>query len=131
MVVAGAHAFVGSDRVEGLDEIARAAGAASVPLRLAREGQTLTISVAQGTGRGKVVLVGFDPQHRTPIARGENGGRTVLESNIVRSFDVAGEWTGSALELQRATPAGEEFAVLLQADDGRILGAARLSGTGS
>jgi hypothetical protein len=44
---------------------------------------------------------------------------------------VAGEWTGSALELQPAVPLGDEFAVLLQAEDGRILGAARLSGAGS
>jgi len=131
MVVGGAHAFVGSDRAEGLDEISRAANAPSVPLRLARTGETLTISIAQGTGRGTVVLIGFDSRHRTPIARGENGGRTVLESNIVRSLDVAGKWTGAALELQHATPAGEEFAVLLQAGDGRILGAARLNGAGS
>jgi hypothetical protein len=51
---AGAHAFVGSDRVEGLGEISPAANTPSVPLRLTRNGQTLTISVPQGTGRGKL-----------------------------------------------------------------------------
>jgi hypothetical protein len=131
MVVGGAHAFVGSDRVEGLNQISRAANAPSVPLRLARKGETLVISVGQGAGHGTIMLVGFDSQHRTPIARGENGGRTVLESNIVRSLDSAGKWTGAALELQHAAPTGEEFAVLLQADDGRILGAARLGAAGS
>ena len=128
MVVDGTRSFVGSDRAEGLAQIARQAAnrVASAPLHLARDGRTLVVSVCQAAGHAQVLLVGFDPEHQTPIGRGENGGRRLLESNIVRSLTVAGRWTGTAMEFRSAVPDGENFAVLLQADDGRILGAARL-----
>lgn len=133
MVVDGARGFVGSHRDQGLDAIARAVrdDTPRVPLRLVRDGGRLVISAGGGAGSARVLLVGFDPEHRTPVGRGENGGRTLVESNIVRSLTVAGTWTGSAIELRQAIPAGEQFAALLQADDGRILGAARLSGPAS
>jgi hypothetical protein len=55
------------------------------------------------------------------------GGRTLLESNIVRSLTLAGRWTGAEAEFRTAVPAGERFAALLQANDGRILGVALLN----
>ena len=61
-----------------------------------------------------------------PLGGGENGGRTLRESNIVRSLTPIGTWAGSAVTLRQAPPAGEAFAVLLQAPDGRIIGAARM-----
>jgi hypothetical protein len=133
MVVNGARAFVGSDRTQGLAEISKAARSAGmhIPLHLTRDGQTLVIAVGPGTDHATILLVGFDPEHRTPIGRGENSGRTLLESNIVRSLTVAGQWTGSATEVREAVPAGEHFAVMLQSDDGRILSATILDGSGS
>ena len=74
-----------------------------------------------------MLLVGFDPTHQTPVGRGENSGRTLTESNIVRSVTPVGTWTGSAVALRQTATAGETFAVLLQTDDGRIIGAARLA----
>jgi hypothetical protein len=128
MVVDGTRAFVGSDRAEGLAQITRAARnrGADVAVHLTRDAAALVVSVGQAAGPAQVLLVGFDPEHQTPIGRGENGGRRLLESNIVRSLTVAGRWTGAATEFRSALPAGENFAVLLQADDGRILAAARL-----
>ena len=125
MVVDGTTGFVGSDRPEGLAAIAGAARK-TVPVSLARDGQTLLITVGAGSGQARVLLVGFDRTHQTPIGRGENGGRTLTESNIVRSLTPIGAWTGTTLSLHQSPPIGESFAVLLQADDGRIIGAARL-----
>jgi hypothetical protein len=51
-----------------------------------------------------------------------------VESNIVRSLTTLGEWSGAVLDLHHALPAGEHLAVLLQAKDGRILGAASEAG---
>jgi hypothetical protein len=126
MVVAGQRGLVGSDRPAVLDAIARAAAdrGADISLSLGRDGQGIVITVGAGAGPARVLLVGFDPQHRTPIGRGENGGRTLLESNIVRSLTVAADWTGAPLRIRQVVPAGLRFAVLLQAEDGRILGAA-------
>jgi hypothetical protein len=125
MVVNGAFGFVGSNRAEGLAAIARAARGDQqrVPLKLVRSGGGFSISVGAGEGNATVLLVGFDPEHHTPIGRGENGGRTLLESNIVRSLNEVGQWTGVPLELKAGAPNGERFAVLLQSEDGRILGA--------
>lgn len=125
MVVDGTTGFVGSSRSLGLSAIA-AAGRKTVPVSVARDGAALLIKVGTGAGRAKVLLVGFDPAHETHIGRGENGGRTLLESNIVRSLTQVGAWSGSALEIREPPAAGESFAVLLQADDGRIVGAGRI-----
>lgn len=125
MVVDGTTGFVGSDRSQGLRVIA-AAGRKPVPIRVTREGSTLQISLGSGSGYGQVLLIGFDPSHEAHIGRGENGGRTLTESNVVRSVTPIGAWTGSAVQLHESPPAGESFAVLLQTEDGHIIGAARL-----
>jgi hypothetical protein len=126
MVVDGTTDFVGSDRAAGLGAIA---GARRKPalVRLSRDGPDFVITVGAGAGPAKVLLVGYDPMHETPIGRGENGGRKLLESNIVRSLTAVATWTGANVVLRHSPPAGEAFAVLLQAEDGRIIGAARLN----
>jgi hypothetical protein len=93
---------------------------------LARDAGALVVTVGPGAGTAQVLLVGFDPSHDTPVGRGENSGRTLRETNIVRSLTAIGAWTGSAVTLHTSPQAGEGFAVLLQATDGRIIGAARL-----
>ena len=83
----------------------------------------LTVSVGAGAGNGTLLLIGYDRLHQTPVVRGENGGRTLTEANIVRSMSVLGAWSGKPVRLQIAYPAGQEVAVLLQRDDGHIVGA--------
>ncbi len=73
-----------------------------------------------------IYLIGFDPRHSTPVRGGENGGRVLPETNVVRSFAAAGSWSGVPLTLVVPAPEGERAAVLLQAADGRILAAATL-----
>jgi hypothetical protein len=126
MVVDGTTGFVGSSRLQGLSAISGAAPK-PVPVSLNRDGQNLLINVGAGSGQAAVLLIGFDPAHETQIGRGENSGRKLLESNIVRSLTPIATWTGSAVALHQAPPAGEGFAVLLQAEDGRIIGAAKLA----
>jgi len=130
IVVDGASSHVGSRR----DEVGSAIDAAKRQNRLAasvsivRDGDRLTIDIGDGGGSGKVLLVGFDRDHQTAIRRGENGGRTLQESNVVRSIREVGDWQGSALHVSEAFPDGEDAAVIVQAPDGRILGAAKLAG---
>jgi hypothetical protein len=129
MVVDGAQALVGSRRGEVEAAIQRAEDrqVTAASMRVSRsQGGDLTVVVGPGIGKGTVLLVGFDPEHRTAIGRGENGGRLLLESNIVRSIQAVGRWTGAPLRLQQPVPAGTQFVALLQAPDGRIIGAARL-----
>ncbi len=130
MVVDGARGFVGSRRGEGEAAIraARDEARTAAAVRVTRQNGQVSIAIGAGSGQGRVLLIGFDPQHRTTVGRGENTGRTLLESNIVRSVRSVGEWSGSAIELNVPSPAGAEVAVLLEASDGRIVGAARLGG---
>jgi len=129
LVVDGTASVIGSDRHAAEAALRRAAAqqAPSPALRVSRDGDAIRVEIGAGSGDATVLLVGFDPQHVTPIGRGENRGRTLLESNVVRSLTPLGHWSGTALALAAPVPAGAAFAVLLQAANGSILGAARVS----
>jgi len=91
----------------------------------------VSIEVGAGSGSGRILLIGFDHEHTTAIPRGENGGRTLTEANVVRSIRSVGQWSGAALRLNERFPEGQDVAVVLEAPDGRIIGANRLAAGGS
>jgi len=130
LVVDGRIDVVGSDRGGVLAALRRAAAdrAEPVALRLSREGGGIVVEIGAGAPgqRGALLLVGYDPLRRTRVARGENAGATLTEANIARGLAVAAEWRGEALTARAAPPEGERLAAILQAPDGRVLGAARL-----
>lgn len=128
MVVDGRKGLVGSERGTAEAAIAAAASGSrtAAAVTLNRQGSGISISVGQGSGSGRVILVGFDPEHRTAVGRGENSGRTLTESNIVRSIRSVGQWSGAPLTLAADAPEGQDAAVLLEAPDGSIIGASRL-----
>jgi len=128
IVVDGVTSHVGSDRAEIGPAIDRAKSSAVNPaaVKLSRSGDQLVVEVGHGEGRGRVLLVGFDHYHKTAIRRGENGGRTFEEMNVVRSVRPIADWKGTPLRLTEQAPEGEDTAVLLEAPDGHIVGAARL-----
>lgn len=128
MVIDGRASVIGSRRDE-VSAAIRNAGAQREPgidVALARSGSGVAIRVGGGSGRAEILLVGFDRARTTPIGRGENAGRTLAQANVVRSLRSLGPWTGQPLDLGEAAPEGEDAALILQAPDGRILGAARL-----
>ncbi|WP_315763439.1 DUF1223 domain-containing protein [Bradyrhizobium sp. SZCCHNS2005] len=128
IVVDGVSSHVGSYRSEIGAAIDRAKGAnqPAADVRLSRNAGKLQIEIGNGEGRGRVLLVGFDHYHKTDIRRGENGGRTFEELNVVRSVRPLGDWQGTPLRLTEQSPEGEDAAVIVEAPDGRIVGAARL-----
>jgi hypothetical protein len=83
------------------------------------------------TGRIWVASV----RHSTPVAigRGENAGRIVTYTNIVRNLTDAGEWQGApasyAVPLGSLAKDGDMFVVFLQTENlGPIVAAARIKG---
>jgi hypothetical protein len=46
---------------------------------------------------------------------------------VVRSIRFVGQWSGAAIRLNERFPEGEGVAVVLEAPDGRIIGASRLA----
>jgi hypothetical protein len=127
MVVDGASSHVGSDRGEvgTAIEKARQNSETAAAVSVSKNGGNLVIEIGGGNGSGKVLLIGFDHDHQTAIRRGENGGRTLAESNVVRSIRTIGDWQGAPLRLNEKLPEGEDIAVILEAPNGRIVGAAR------
>ncbi|WP_343716525.1 DUF1223 domain-containing protein [Inquilinus sp.] len=125
-VIDGRGDVVGSDR-EALDSaIATARTDPSVPVQLTASGTGLQVAVDPAAPADAVLwLVGFDDRHDTPVRRGENAGKTLVDRNVVRSLTRLDGWIPGG-SVAAARPEGDRTAVLLQAADGHILGAARL-----
>lgn len=126
LMIDGTRSVVGNDRPAVLAALRAAARdeAPSVPLAVIRTGRGVRVTAGAGKGRGTLLVIGFDPLHHTRVGRGENAGQTLTEANIVRGIAVVGPWDGAPVRREVAAPAGARFAALLQAGDGRILGAA-------
>lgn len=125
LIVDGKLDAVGSDG-PAVDRALRQAALTeytAAPIEIQRTPAGLIVSVGAGTGNATLLLVGYDRLHQTAVGRGENGGRTLTEANIVRSMSVLGAWSGKPVRLQVPNPDGQEAAVLLQLGDGHIVGA--------
>lgn len=146
MVVNGREHLVGSDRAAIEQAVARHHGnrthglemdlTAAADVVVAKVGP----AVAETERKATLWLVTFDVSRKVPIARGENKGRTVEYSNVVRQMQPIGMWKGKPLsiELPRSEVLKEPgigVAIVLQVDQeggvGPILGAAVLSGPSS
>ena len=133
IVVDGSTGLVGSyrDDVDGAIVRARANGATVADVHVMTKNGKASIDVGAGHGTARILLVGFDREHVTPIGRGENRGRTMAEANIVRSFRSVAEWSGVPIHLDVELPEGEQLAIILEATDGRIVGASKAIAAGS
>jgi len=90
-----------------------------------------SVAIGAGDGRGSVLLVRFAQKRTTRVAGGENARRTLEDADGVEMLASLGSWNGSALNFAIEPPADcEGVAVLVQAPDGRMLGAAVLLGSG-
>lgn len=129
MVIDGGVGLVGSRRDEvntAIDQAKRDQQTVAA-VRVSKESGNIKIHVGSGRGSGKILLIGFDHEHTTHIGRGENGGRTLTEANVVRSIRSVAEWSGEATSITERFPPGEDVAVVIEAPDGAIVGAARLT----
>ena len=126
MVVDGRIDVVGSDRRAVTAALRAAQPGPQIGLLLMRDGGDVAIDLGAGVGEARVLLVGYDPEHRTTVPRGENAGATLVEANIVRDLQTIGAWHGEELHLRHSWPQGEHIAVLVQARDGTFLAAGSL-----
>ena len=123
MVIDGKRQAVGSNRGAVLRAIAEAQPVSAAPVAFAADGRS--VSIGAGTGRGKVLAIRYLLTRTTEVQRGENAGQTAVDANGVEAIGDAGEWTGERLELPvDPVDAGHGLAILVQGDDGQILGAA-------
>jgi hypothetical protein len=138
-VVSGLTHVNGSsqDKVEGaIAKTAKLFAASRVPVSLSAENGRLVIDVsaaARGGGEVKeatVWLAAISGSVEVPIMRGENQGRTVVYSNVVRRLMPIGTWDGTEMivKIDRYSFMGSgtnRCAVILQqGPGGPIVGAA-------
>jgi hypothetical protein len=139
-VIDGRAHVIGSKRDAIEAELTRNAGALSVPMSLTKGADAITVTVgaapAADTPHATLWLVMYDRSVTVPIGRGENQGRTITYSNVVRKLRPIEMWRGDpmSVELPRSELALAKVrrcAVLLQAETaeglpGPVIGAAML-----
>ena len=120
LVVDGAADAVGSERddVDALIAAARRRAATGPSIEIAADG---TGGRVARLGDAKAVpatvwLASYDRSHVTPVGRGENGGRTLTEYQVVRSLVRLGDWTGAAAQYP-LPPAEADGAILFVQPD--------------
>lgn len=135
VIIDGQRSLVGSDRSAILAQLrGRRDG---VAITLDGQGDDLTVQLAPGAtidaqNAAQVLLLAVVPEAQTAVGRGENGGRTLREFNIVRASYVLGNWSGDARRytVSRSTlpkDATEAVVLIQQAGQRNILGAASYS----
>ncbi len=131
MIVGGQNRVLGGDAAAVMEQLhAHADATTPVDLSVSREGATLVIEApALPLPLPLVVhVVRYQPEDEVVITGGENAGLTVSYSNIVTSWEVAGQWTGAdRLSLRVHAEGSEPVVVLLQEPGpGRIRAAAEI-----
>ena len=95
----------------------------------------VTVNGKPGDDAYDVFFVTFDAKHETKILRGENRGKVLANTNVVRAFEHIGRWTGDSFQ-ELVSLAGKKgdggCAVIVQkANQGPITAAAVLAYKGS
>jgi len=138
MIVNGVSHVVGSQRhaVESaMENTSRMLNQARVPISLERKGGSISLTTGaapEGSGydSGRIWVACYSKSVDVAIAHGENTGREIVYTNVVRELIPAGRWSGEPKQMTVDMPVAVPFdgiAVILQAEDSRaILGAAAI-----
>jgi hypothetical protein len=138
VIVNGVADAAGGDRADIEQAMLSAKGlngALSVPMHLSKANDHYSVEVAEGNGGpAGVFALRVTRAATVHIMRGENAGRSVTYTNVVRAVDKLGDWTGETVtfELPGFARDGEGFVVLVQQGTperpGAILAAAKTEG---
>ena len=141
-VIDGAAHTVGSNRASLERAIRKARGAErprlAIDLALTDDkGLSVSVPGAHFSGQAAVWLARYDTERLTPVSRGENAGRTLRNTNVVRVLQRIGTWTGEPLELRlpasvlTAGEGGRDGCVVIVQEEnlGPVLGVRKLAFT--
>jgi hypothetical protein len=130
VVVNGLAQALGSDRGEIEKAVAQsrksAAAPLRVPIRVAIANANVTVTLPSGSGddaAGELWLCPLSRSVAVGIGRGENHGRTIAYTNVVRRWVKLGNWSGKSetftVPVDAIRTAGiDEVAILLQGGSG-------------
>ena len=144
VVVNGLAHAVGSDQAEiawTAAEVRGQKGALTVDLKAREENGKLVVDLGaapKGTpDTAALVLLLVAHERKVMIGRGENAGKTLTYTNIVRSMTKVGDWMGQAKTVeipveQLKSPDTDGYVLLLQVGNiawpGSVLGAMKSAG---
>lgn len=131
MIIHGQDHVVGNHPKDVSEIIKRyQARAQNVAVRASRKGGQVIVSATGGQGAGPMLiqLVRYEPEASVDIRRGENAGKTISYANVVREWQVIGEWSGAKPLSLKARAGGKlPMAVIVQKKGfGPIMAAARV-----
>ncbi len=133
VVIDGKYETVGSHRDEIFAAIAKAKALPKVPVVLKRSGSGMIAELPAtdlGVSAVNVISVFYDRYQESDVRRGENSGRKLGSSNVVRQLRKITTWQGEATTIPVPAGSGQAdvCAIILQsAATGQIIGAARLA----
>jgi hypothetical protein len=130
LVVNGAFGAVGSRADDIAAGVKAHAGSGSATIRVARQSAGGYAVDLAGTGAGELVLLAVTRRVEVGIGSGENGGRTVRYTNVLRAERKLASWQGGAktvaISLAQLKVAGADaYALVLRAPGGGKVLAAR------
>lgn len=136
IVVDGVAHCVGSDRRQLnaiLDSTAAARRDAGADMRVSEKDGMVVVDLGAGSGLGEgghgagVWLLRIARSKAVTIGRGENGGRQITYTNVVRSMVRMGQWMGQAARFEIPVPEArsedsDAYVVIVQKSWGEVLG---------
>ena len=127
MVIEGTEDAVGSDRSVVFAALDKAKPTAAAAVIFAADRRSVAIGAGMAPGGASVLLARYTESRATRVDGGENASRTLPDTNGVVALATLGAWDGRAVSFPIDPPGdGEGLAVLIQAPDGTIFGAAQL-----
>jgi hypothetical protein len=120
IIIDGLVPAAGGDEAEIRQAIGQARGldgAMTVSMRLAKVDGHYSVEVAEGAnGPASVLALRVVRAATVEIRRGENAGKSLTYTNVVRAINKLGDWMGATatFNLPDTPPDGEGFVVLVQ-----------------
>lgn len=138
MVVNGRFGVVGSQENPLRGHINRASQNLTSALRIKtiKDGSVAVGMAGPENAKGELVLVAIDSIATVAIGRGENSGRNIHYTNVVRSEKVVGKWNGgeqgvlinsAQMAAQKSTGVDRYALILREAKAGTVLASSWIS----
>ena len=131
LVVDGRFGVVGSNARGIADGVARYGHAGDAAIRVARDGAGYAVSLAgSASGRAELMLVAVTRRVTVGIGSGENGGRKVGYTNVLRAERKLADWRGGAVQVPLGSAdlevaKADRYALVLRRPNGGEVLAAR------
>ena len=131
LVVDGRFGAVGSNAQSIADGVARHGHAGGAVIRVARDGAGYAVDLSGSpSGKSELVLIAVTGRVMVGIGSGENGGRRVGYTNVLRAETKIADWAGGKAKValaarQLKVPGADRYALVLRQPDGGSVLAAR------